>query len=136
MKSLVLDASALIELAYATPAGEKIKNLLEDADEAFTTELALTELYYILCRTLGARLAGEKLSELISSNYVVPYGEPLIFEAGKIKCERKISLADCHVIALAMKINGSAVFARREKELDKENKRRAFEVELVFGEEL
>ncbi|MEE8168076.1 MAG: PIN domain-containing protein [Candidatus Hydrothermarchaeales archaeon] len=136
MKSLVLDASALIELAYATSLGEKIKNLLEDGGEALTTRLALTELYYVLCRALGAEIAREKLDDLISSNYVVLYDEPLVFEAGKIKCERKISLADCHVIALAMKINGSVLFALKEKELVKENKKRAFEVELVFGEEL
>jgi hypothetical protein len=132
----VLDASALIELAYATPTGEKVKNLLEDAGEALTTQLALTELYYILCRKLGAKFAREKLNDLMASNYVIPYGEPLISEAGKIKCERKISLADSHIIALANKINGRAIFARREKELDREDKSRAFEVELLFGAEL
>lgn len=46
-KKLVFDASVLIELAYATDLGEKALKLMRQR-EIYTTEQAITELFYIL----------------------------------------------------------------------------------------
>lgn len=53
-----------------------------------------------------------------------------------IKCRRAISLADCYVIALAEKIKGCAVFAKKEKEIIKEIKRKSFAIPIIFLEDL
>jgi hypothetical protein len=133
----VLDASVLVELAYGTKVGEAIKTLLEESDKAFTTQLSLTELFYILCRKLGAELAEKKITDLIESGYITPeQPRSLIYEVGKIKCKRAISLADCYIIALAKEVGGKAVFARKEREIEKEMMKEVFEVEFVFGDEL
>jgi predicted nucleic acid-binding protein len=51
---LAIDTSALIELIYCDSLGQKLKKALEtDTVEAYTTELAITELRYVLCRKLG-----------------------------------------------------------------------------------
>jgi len=133
-KALVLDASVLIEMAYATELGEKAKKLIEER-LAYTTELAIAETYYILCRKIGPNNAREKIENLLDSGYLsVLHIDPL--SLGRIKCERAISLADSYVIALARKIKGVALFARKEKELAEETKKRGFEVDILFLEEL
>ena len=51
---LAIDTSALIELIYCEAPGQKLKTTLEsDLVEAWTTELAVAELKYVLCRKLG-----------------------------------------------------------------------------------
>ncbi len=51
---LAIDTSALIELIYCDILGQKLKKVLEaDMVEAYTTELAIIELRYVLCRKLG-----------------------------------------------------------------------------------
>jgi hypothetical protein len=124
-------------MAYTTEIGQATKTLLEESDKAFITQLGLTELFYILCRKLGAELAEKKIADLIESNYItLEQTRSLIYEVGKIKCKRAISLADCYVIALAKEVGGKAVFARKEREIGKEMAKKAFEVEFIFGDEL
>jgi len=111
---IVIDASVLIEMLYDTKIGRKAKKLLENST-TYTTELAITETYYILCKELGSEEARDRINSLLDSGYIdVLSVEP--DKVGDIKCERTISLADSYVLALAEKINAVAVFARREKE--------------------
>ncbi len=56
--------------------------------------------------------------------------------AGSHKCLRKISLADCYVLALARNIQGAALFARREIDIEKEAKRSAFDIPILFLEDI
>jgi hypothetical protein len=47
-----------------------------------------------------------------------------------------MSLADCYVIATARTHGASAVFARHEKDLDAEIKRKRFDIDVLFLEDL
>ena len=76
--------------------------------EAYTTELAITELRYVLCRKLGWQQSKERVNNLLASGYFkVEDTSQLINEAAKIKCQRAISLPDCFILALAHKIAGT-----------------------------
>jgi hypothetical protein len=55
--------------------------------------------------------------------------------AGTYKCERAISLADCYVLGLAKLEQATALFARKERELEKEIKRKPLDVQVHFLED-
>jgi predicted nucleic acid-binding protein len=118
--------------------GQKLKKALQNnLVEAYTTELAITELQYILCRKLGWQQSKERVDKLLASGYfIVENTSQLIDEAAKIKCQRSISLPDCFILALAHKIAGNALFARQEQELADEIGKKTFGITLLFLEEL
>ena len=134
---LAVDASALIELVYCEPQGQKLKQALEnDLVEAWTTELALTELRYILCRKLGWSVSSERVNKLLASGYFkVEDTLKLMNEAAKLKCCRAISLPDCFTIALSQEISGTALFARKEQDLTTEMQRKPFGINVLFLDE-
>nr|MDO8045391.1 PIN domain-containing protein [Candidatus Baldrarchaeota archaeon] len=133
-KRVVYDSSVLIEMAYATKLGEIAKELMKEHD-TYTTELAISETFYIICRKLGVKKAENKINNLLESGFIDVISISPI-EAGKIKCVRSISLADCYIIALAKILNATSVFAIKEKELEREIKRMPFKVPVIFLEEL
>ena len=135
---LAIDTSALIELIFCDSLGQKLKKALEtDMVEAYTTELAITELRYVLCRKFGWQHSKERVNKLLASGYFTVEGtSQLINEAAKIKCQRAISLPDCFILALANKIAGDALFARKEQELADEMGKKSFGITLLFLEEL
>ncbi len=133
---LAVDTSALIELIYCEAPGQKLKQALEkEAVEAWTTELAVTELWYILCRKLGWAESSRRVSKLLESGYFkIENTRKLVKAAAKLKCCRAISLSDCFAIALARKIGGAALFARTEQDLAMEMQREPFEITILFLE--
>ncbi len=134
---LAVDASALIELVYCEALGQKLKQALEnDLVEAWTTELALTELRYILCRKLGWSESSKRVNKLLASGYFkVEDTMKLMNEAAKLKCCRAVSLPDCFTIALAQEISGTALFARKEQDLTIEMQRKPFDINVLFLED-
>lgn len=134
---LAIDASALIELVYCEAPGQKLKKALEsDLVEAWATEFAIAELRYVLCRKLGWHESSERVNKLLASGYIrVEDTVALINEAAKIKCRRTISLSDCFALALAQKIAGTALFARKDQDLAAEMQRKPFEVNILFLED-
>ena len=134
---MVFDAGVLIDLMTSTPGGIKVKNkLLEGLLTGFSTELAITELRYVLCRKLGFKKAKKLVDMLISSGYIVVEDiSPLIDLAAVYKCERAISLPDCFSIALGEYLSLPVLFARREAELQTEIKKKPFNIEIHFLED-
>ena len=133
---LAVDTSALIELIFCDEPGQKLKKALEsDLVEAWTTELAVAELRYVLCRKLGWHQSTERVNKLLASGYIkVEDTLKLINHASKTKCKRAISLPDCFILALAHQIAGDALFARKEQDLTAEMQKEPFEVNIIFLE--
>jgi len=128
-----VDTSILIEIAFGTSIGYRALDLMKNND-FYMTQMTLIELYYILCRKIDHDFAEMKIKDLISSGYVTLLEvEP--YTVGLIKCKRNISLADCHVIALADKIKGTAIF-KKERELVDEITKAAFSVSIKFIDEI
>jgi len=134
---LAVDTSALIELIYCDELGQELKKALEsDLVEAWTTELAVAELRYVLCRKLGWHESNERVNKLLASGYIkVEDTLKLINQASKTKCRRAISLPDCFTLALAHQISGNALFARKEQDLTAEMHKEPFEVNILFLDE-
>ena len=134
---LAVDTSALIELIYCDEPGQKLKKALEsDLFEAWTTEVAVAELRYVLCRKLGWHQSTERVNKLLASGYIkVEDTLKLINQASKTKCTRAISLPDCFTLALAHQIAGNALFAKKEQDLTDEMQKEPFEVNILFLEE-
>jgi predicted nucleic acid-binding protein len=126
----------LIELIYCDELGQKLQKALEsDLVEAWTTELTVAELRYVLCRKLGWHESTERVNKLLSSGYIkVEDTLKLINQASKTKCRRAISLPDCFTLALAHQIAGNALFARKEQDLTAEMQKEPFEINILFLE--
>ena len=134
---LAVDTSALIELIYCEAPGQKLKKALEsNLVESWTNELAIAELRYVLCRQLGWHESNERVNKLLASGYIkIEDTLTLINEASKTKCKRAISLPDCFTLALAQKLGGNALFARKEQDLNNEMQRKPFEVCILYLDE-
>ena len=135
-----LDTSAFIEYLMGSDLGdivEKYFETLKASENAYCSLYSITEIFYVLCRLKGVEYATEKLDLMLSSHIIeVNNTMQMALETGRLKCARAISMADCSCIATAKMTGSRAVFARREKELEKEIKKRSFDVEILLLSEL
>lgn len=122
-----------------TRAGKIIREYFETLspeENANCSLIAVSEIFYILCRLRGAAFAENKINDMLESHVLEVCNSPeLAVETGRIKCERALSIADCSCIATGKLANAKVVFARREEELAREMERKPFDVEIVFLEE-
>lgn len=131
---LSLDSSVLLAYLLGEKLGVRARTVLEDENRRiFLPHTALSEAYYVLCRKRGPKYADGVVSVFLDADY----GEMLAsteidMVAGKYKCERAISLADCYVLAAAKLKHATALFAKAESDLLEEMKRRTFDVEIDF----
>ncbi len=131
---LSLDSSVLLAYLLGEKLGERARTVLEDENrKIFLPHTALSEAYYVLCRKRGPKYADGVVSVFLDGDY----GELLAsteidMAAGKYKCERAISLADCYVLAAAKLRHATALFAKSESDLLEEMQKRTFDVEIDF----
>ena len=134
--STTLDSSAILEYLMGTKLGQKVKEYFETLrpdEKIFCSLYSISEIFYVLCRTRGSQYAAEKVGVLSSSGVIeISNAKEMAMEAGRLKCERAISIADCSCIATAKTTGSQAVFARREKDLTNEMRRRPFDVRILF----
>jgi hypothetical protein len=122
-------------MLLGTDAGQEISDsLLSDSPiAAYTCYFNLSEVEYILCRKLGRELARSKVDGFVRSNYVILTDmERLYPTAAEIKSERAIALGDCYTLANAKVTGSTALFAFREDDLDKELKKKPFDMRIQF----
>ncbi len=137
-KSISVDSGVLLAHFLGEALGELVSShILPPTDRnVYCSRVAISELFYMLCRRKGVQFARESTSTLLKTNYVsVLASDELDMEAGRYKCSRAISLADCYVLSVAKAMNATAVFARREEDLGKEIARNPFDVKLLFLED-
>lgn len=138
--STTLDTSAVVEYLTGTEMGKVLKNYfdrLKREERVFCSIYVVSEIFYVLCRLRGPDFAKVKVGEMLRSGvFEVCSSTEMALEAGGLKCERAISLADCSCVATAKMTGSRAVFAKRERELAREMERKPFGVETVFLEDL
>ncbi|MHA1375671.1 MAG: PIN domain-containing protein [Promethearchaeota archaeon] len=136
-KKVVFDGGAVIELLLSGEESELYKNIDDDKIIPSITILAIIETEYILCRKLGKEKAFEKTDNLLSSNYFKVFSlDSLLRDISVLKCFTPIALPDCATIALAIKNNIPALFAKKESELIAQLKKKNFDTEIYFLEDL
>lgn len=130
---VAIDSGCFIAMQLDQDLAAEIKSNLKEKWDAFCSEMAILETFYVVCRRTNYEKAKKKITALIESKVIkiVPIKE-LIEYASKLKCERPIALADCLTIALAKKLEGKAIFYKKEMELKKTIEKDPFDVELMF----
>ena len=130
-----------IVLAYYL--GEKLGALVRteifesEGKSLYHSRVCIAEFFYVLCRRRGQKIAADYTRSYLSAGYSALADSELVdMTAGTYKCERAISLADCYVIAVAKLQEASALFARHQTDLDREIKRKPFDVPILFIEDL
>jgi predicted nucleic acid-binding protein len=134
---MVFDTSAFIELLDLTPKGAILKeSLVSEQLLAHITEVSLSEVVYILCRRIGYEKSISVINSIIDTQYFEIGQSASIYElAGRYKCERSLSIIDCYSLALGKYLALPVLFAKREIELVREIKRKAFDVKILFLED-
>ena len=113
--NLVLDANALVALIHNEPGGSSVADMLDDPGNSCLVHAAnLCEVYYDFARTHGEPGARQVIEDLMSTPLAVR--EDMDFEfwqtAGSYKARlRRISLADCFCVSLALRIGADLVTA-------------------------
>jgi len=132
--NIALDGGTLIALSIGEKGSSILKErILLGEITGFASQLAITEMLYILCRKFSWKIAVEKKQQIMDSKMVIIINnEELIEEAAKYKCNRAIALADCFTLATAKLKDAKAMFAKREEELIKEINKQKFDVEIEF----
>jgi len=137
-RGYIFDTSVLVEIVRGTRLGKVAYNLLlKDEVAVFISEIHIAELEYVICRKRGLEEAKKVVEKLLKSGYfhVLSLGG-FIDKAAEIKCERAISLVDAFTIAMGEELGITVVFAKLEKELRKEIKKKPFKTVITTIEEL
>ncbi len=138
-RQLSIDSSIILAHFFGEELGEaaKASGILPARRRTnYCARTAISESYYILCRNEGKDYASEGIQSLLMSNYVtVLSSDEIDIEAGRYKCSRALSLADCYVLAVAKVKHIPAMFARREDDIKKELERQSFDVPALFLED-
>ncbi len=109
------------------------QEIFEGRVDALASNVALTELLYIICRKFGWNVAVEKRQYLLESKMINFVETPeLIEEAAKLKCNQAIAMADCFTLAIAKSYSCKAIFFFFLWELEREMKKAPFDVAFEF----
>ncbi|HEV2856717.1 MAG TPA: type II toxin-antitoxin system VapC family toxin [Thermoanaerobaculia bacterium] len=109
----VFDACALIALLEDEPGAEVVEEILQDpTNSCLINAVSACEVYYDLCRRGNTEDADtlEKLFAEYGLELLDALPSDLWKVAGKLKAEwRRVSLADCFALALAIREEGILV---------------------------
>ncbi len=135
---LSVDSSVILVDLLGESHGALARTVLGDPlKRLYFPHTVIAEAYYILCRRRGHEYAEHAVFTFLEGMFAeVVSSEELDQAAGRYKCERSISLADCYVIAAAKLRNASALFAEPETDLAREIKSHNFDVDILFLSEL
>ena len=114
-KVYVFDACALIAYLSEEDGADAVQNILNMAAQGeckvFMHAINLLEVYYCVRREYGEISAREMLANIKEEQIVICFGtsESLIIEAGRLKSQYKISLADSIGLAQTTLLGASFV---------------------------
>ena len=126
MKRYVFDSFALIAFFAGEPEGEKVKEVLREClqgkAQGFLSVINWGEIFYIIARKRGQKMAQEVLEKL--EDYplkIIEADKNLTLEAARLKARYPIAYADCFALALAKLkraelITGDPEFKKAAKE--------------------
>ena len=135
---LSIDSGVVLAYFLGEELGELVKEeIFPPRDRTILcNRLCLSELFYVLCRRRGQAFARASTDLFLKAQYAsVTASDELDMAAGAYKCERAISLADCYVLGLAKLEQAAGLFARRERELEKEIEKKSLDVQVHFLED-
>lgn len=136
-KEIVLDGGAIIEVLLLGNNSKLYIEIEQDNIIPTITTLGILEAEYILCRQLGKHVSIQKVDDLLASDYFeIIYFDTIRRKVSSLKCNNAIAIPDCATICAALEKNIPALFAKREKELDKVLENKSFEIPIYYINEL
>src|SRR5437870_8054952 len=132
--NLVFDTGPLLELLNGSTLGAMVRERLEfEGPTPMTGEMNIAELRYLTCRKAGWRKSDETVGALLNSGAleVMPASE-FLEGAAEMKCGRSVSLIDCLTISMGERLGIPVVFAKHEREIDREVWMKPFRSKLLF----
>ena len=137
-EALSIDSGVVLAYLLGEESGQIARDeILSREKGVYVSRVAVSELFYVLCRRRGERYAREVVEVLLAGGRpAVASSDEVDIEAGRYKCGRSVSLADCYVLAVAKVLKAAAVFGKREDDLARELRRKPFDVDVVFLEDL
>ena len=110
----ILDSFAVLAYLQAEPAGDKVKELLKQAQtgnvQVFMSTINLGEIIYIVERKLGADIAADTLQDILNLPIqLVDTNMERILAAAQIKAHHAVSYADAFAVSLAQELQGMLV---------------------------
>ncbi len=140
--AISIDSGVILAYLLGERTGELVRSSIftdsaKETRTAYCSGATVAELFYLLCRRKGPRFARGTLDTVLGSGYLSRFSsKSLDVEAGRYKCSRSISLADCYVLATAKLLNAAALFAKREDDVVREIKKAPLDVRILFLEDL
>jgi len=103
---ILLDSFAWLEYFMGTKKGEKVRELVDDDTQIYTSPIVIAEIYSKSVRTEGTKKAEERKDFIIDRCVVVPIDEKIAVKAAQIHAEAKkemqdFGLADAFILATA-----------------------------------
>ena len=115
MKLFILDACALIAVLAMEKGAENIRNLfqrtVENEEKLLMNKFNFLEVYYRIFRLYGKHEADKLFTAIKQMPIIINESltDDVLREAGRLKVEHKISIADSIAIAETIINNGSLV---------------------------
>lgn len=107
MASYILDTSALIAYFSKDPNAYQIKDYRKTAQLPF---VVLTELYYVTFRKFGKNIAEQTMQKIFGWHLpVLMADEKVSLQAGHLKAEFRLGIADSFIAALTLAIDGTLI---------------------------
>lgn len=106
----ILDACAMIAFLRGEPGADIVEQaLLDTSGQCMAHSMNMCEVFYLFHRDGGKDVADEAIEDLRGLGLVErgDMDETFWKEAGKLKAQGKISLADCYAIALTNRVGGT-----------------------------
>lgn len=110
----VLDACAMIAYLRSEPGADAVETalieaMLDHATECFAHAVNLCEVYYDFYRAGGEPAASGALADLQDVGVIerADFDQPFWQEAGRLKAQGKVSLADCFALTLTNRVGGT-----------------------------
>jgi len=136
--NMVIDTGSLIELVNGSKSGAYLRDALENGSvKAWTGELNIGEIRYLICRRRGWTQSLRIAQDIIDSQFfeIFPSGE-FIENAAYMKCSRSLSIVDCVTLSAGETMQLPVLFSTHEVELDKEIKKKSFKTKIIFLEDI
>jgi len=106
----VLDACAMIAFLKGEEGADVVENaLLDEGSQCMAHAINLCEVFYDFHRAGGESAADNAIADIKALGLVErdDFDEPFWRDAGKLKAQGKISLADCFAITLTNRVGGT-----------------------------
>jgi toxin FitB len=107
--TVLIDSRGWIGYWKGGKSAKKVSEYIEGSEESIVSAINVAEIYFWVARYYNDEIAKTKLRTVEKRSYVIPVQKELAVEAGKIRIESKLALADSLIVANARRERATIV---------------------------